>query len=170
MSIANVIKKGAVALTKYLKDNAQAIGVSSDVIARTYNPEGVKGDLTDAAPLKIAVYVSDADVDDVENQAIIGKKITLSVAVVKKLKSTAPEEIDEVAELFETLQNLLVQAQQIQGEGDQWYELQTPETGTYCDLEVLRDGKVALFIIHQDLQAYASADFQSVPTVQELGA
>lgn len=166
MTIANVIKKGAVALTKYLKDNAQTIGVSPDVIARTYNPEAIKSELTEAAPLKIAVYVSDADVDDVETMEVIGKKITVSVAVVKKLKSTAPEEIDAVAELFETLQNLLVQAQELKGEGDQYYQMLTPETGTYCDLEALRDGKVALFIIHVDLQAQAFAQFQSVSTVQ----
>ena len=166
MSIAHVIKKGAVALTQYLKNKAQEIGVSPDVITRTYNPEAIKSELTESQPLKIAVYVSDADVDEVDTMAVIGKKITLSVAIVKKLKSTAPEEIDAVAELFETLQNLLVEAQELKGEGDQYYQVLTPETGTYCDLEVLRDGKVALFIIHLDLQACASAEFQSVSTVQ----
>ena len=168
MSIAHVIKKGAVALTQYLKNKAQEIGVSPDVIARTYNPEAIKSELTESQPLKIAVYVSDADVNEVEDSAVIGKVISLSVAVVKKLKSTTPEEIDAVAELFETLQNLLVQAQELQRDGDQWYILQTPETGTYCDLDVLRESKIALFIIHQDLKAYASANFQSVSTVQEL--
>lgn len=166
MSIAHVIKKGAVALTQYLKNKAQEIGVSPDVIARTYNPEAVKGELTDAAPLKIGVYVSDSDVDEVETQAVIGKKVTVSVAIVKKLKTTEPEELDAVAELFENLQNLLVETQELKGEGEQYYQLLTQETGTYCNLEVLRDAKVALFIIHQELQTYASADFQSVSTVQ----
>ena len=166
MSIANVIKKGAVALTQYLKNKAQEIGVSPDVIVRTYSPEVIKSELTDAAPLKIGVYVSDADVDEVESMEVIGKKITLSVAIIKNLKSTAPEEIDAVAELFETLQNLLVEAQELKGEGDQWYQVLTPETGTYCNQDVLKDGKVALFIIHVDLQANAPAEFQCVSTVQ----
>lgn len=166
--IVNVIKKGAQALTDYLKDKAQAIGVNPDVITRTYNPEGVKTSLTEAAPLKIMVYVSDADADDVEQMGVVGKKITLSVAIVKKLKTTANEELDAVAEIFETVQNLLVQTQELVAEGDQQYQLLTPETGTYCDLETLREGRVALYIIHLDLQTYTSADFQSVSTVQEI--
>ena len=154
-------------MTQFLKNNAQAIGVSPDVIKRSYNPELIKSELTDAEPLKIAVYVSDSDPDEVETQAVIGKKVTVSVAIVKKLKSTEPEELDAVAELFENLQNLLVETQQLKGEGEQYYQLLTQETGTYCNLEALRDAKVALFIIHQELQTYASADFQCVSTVQK---
>ena len=161
--IDNVIRKGAQAVTDFLISQAQTIGVNPEVITRTYNPEAVKAGLTDAAPLKIAVYVSDADPDEIEDMAVAGKKITVSIAIVKKLTSTATSEIDAVAELFETVQNLLVVAQEVNAEG-QRYQLSKPETGSYCDLDTLRDARIALFIIHLDLQAYVAANFQTVTT------
>lgn len=161
--IENVVRKGAQAVTDFLKSQAQTIGVNPDAILRTYNPEAVKTGLTDAAPLKIAVYVSDADLDEIEDMAVAGKKITVSVAIVKKLTTTATSEIDAVAELFETVQNLLLLAQEVNAEG-QRYQLAKPETGSYCDLDTLRDARIALFIIHLDLQAYVAANFQTVTT------
>lgn len=162
--IDNVIRKGAQAVTDYLKSQAQTIGIDPDVIVRTYNPEAVKNTLTDAAPFKIAVYVSDADPDEITDMAVAGKQISVSIAIVKKLTSTSISEIDAVAELFETVQNLLVVAQVINALGEQGFQLTKPETGAYCDMDTLRDARVALFIIHLDLQAYVAANFQTVTT------
>lgn len=136
-------------LLSRLREAGAMWGIPSENILRTYSPEGFVTTMEENRPY-LVLYLQDCDLDEETVQAGIMRKIALRIAVLSKIPSLTNEWMDPMLNIFERVQNWLIQFLQWKSER-QYYTITKKETAEVVNAEAL-DRLVFLCAVDLDVE------------------
>lgn len=157
----SVILEGIELIVRLLKEKSAIIGVETENIYRTYNPEAEKDALDSGGEPVIIVYMQKVDVEEIEDTSSIAKKISLSAAMMARTENESAAVIDPLALKFEKLQNLMAVTNLLRSNDGQGYQITNLETIDFVNLEFLQESSVVLFRLDFNLETICEGDFET---------